>query len=592
MNLRILLVVFCFAPSLLFAQARMLDSLRTVANTSENDTARVNALNELAHRTWSSNAGSALDLLNKAVAESNRMKNPERVYWLAKVNDQLGNYYVQQGDAVKALDHYTFSVSCWDTLLMQGQNEKHPYYEQQKATVTGNMALAHQMQGNYAAALDCYERTKEIDIKTGNTRGLIIRLSNIGVVYTQLYRYTEAEKNLTRALVMADSMQNAGAQQDVHLALSNLYKASGRYEAALREYTLYASLKDSLYNIEHERDLARIEAGYAYDRRTDSTRVAQEKKDLADAAARQLDDETLKQTRLVLLAVAGGFILIGVLAFFTFRGYREKQKANAEITRQKEIIGQKDKDAADSVSYAQKIQRALFASDDLLGKHLKEYFILFRPKDRVSGDFYYAAVKGQSLYLAVCDSAGYGVPGAFVSLLNIAYLNEAIHEQKLTSVEKIFNHVRRRLAETVSGGGQQHGMDGVLVRFNLWADKHVLEYAAAFSTPFVVSNGTGTSLPADKMPVGQSDTTNGFTLNKTEVAAGSCLYLFTDGITGQSGAGKDKKMNQNTLEEKLVAVSSLAMQEQKTELEKFFDERKGSQEQADDVLVVGIRIQS
>lgn len=591
MNLRILLAIFCFTPSLLFAQTRELDSLRTVANTSENDTARVNALNEMAYRTWSSNADSALDLLNKAVAESNRMKNPERVYWLAKVNDQLGNYYVQQGDAVKALEHYTFSVSCWDTLLLQGPNEKHTYYEHQKATVTGNMALAYKMQGNYAAALEGYERAKEIDIKTGNTRGLMIRLSNIGVVYTELYRYTEAEKNLTRALAMADSMQNAGVQQDVHLALSNLYKATGRYEAALHEYTLYASMKDSLYSIERTRDLASKEASYAYDRLTDSARVAQEKQDLADATARQLADESLKRTRLILFALAGGFILIGVLAFFIIRSYREKQKGNAEIMRQKEIIGQKDKDVIDSVSSAQRIQRALFASDDLLGKHLKEYFILFRPKDMVSGDFYYATVKGQSLFLAVCDSTRHGVPGAFMSLLNIAYLNEAIHEQKLTSVEKIFDHVRRRLVENNSGSGQQDGMNGILVRFNLWADKHVLEYAAAFNAPFVVNNGTGTSVAADKMPVGQSDTTNGFTLNKTEVAAGASLYLFTDGFAGQPGAGKDK-MNQKTLEEKLIAVSSLAMQEQKTELEKFFDEWKGSQEQVDDVLVVGVRIQS
>jgi tetratricopeptide (TPR) repeat protein len=712
MYVRILLLFLCLAPSLLFSQKATLDSLRNVANTSKNDTARVNALNEIAWRTWPSNPDSAFDVLTKAIAESGRMKNPDRTYWLAKVNEQLGNYYVQQGDAVKALEHFTLSVAGWDTLLLQAPKEKAPSYEHQKTVVTGNMGLAYEMQGNYAkalecyfaslamweklgskravaiksssiavvydaqndsvksleyytkalnlfteikdssnvarmlsnigvlyfnqknyrlalkydslalqmhtlkgntrniavvlsniglvyqaqgdyvTALDCYERAKEIDMKVGNTRGLMIRLTNIGVAYTELRRYSEAERYLTRARTMADSLQNASLQQEVHLALSNLYKATGRFEAALREYTLYASLKDSLFNIERDRDLARKEASYEYDKRTDSARVAQEKKDLADAASRQLAEETLTLTRLVLFAFAGGFILLGVLAFFVFRSYREKQKANVEITRQKAIIEQKNKDMVDSISYAQRIQSALFASDDLLNKHLKEYFILFRPKDIVSGDFFYATVKGQSLYLAVCDSTGHGVPGAFMSLLNIAYLNEAINEQKLTSVEKIFDHVRHRLIENISGGGQQDGMDGILVRFNLWADKHVLEYAAAFNTPFVVSNGTGVSLAADKMPVGQGDNTNGFTLHRTEVTPGACVYLFTDGFADQFGGPKGKKMKQKTLEEKLIAISSLPMTEQKATLEKFFDEWKGTQEQIDDVLIVGVRIQS
>lgn len=710
MYLRALAFILCLLPSPLFSQAAVLDSLRNVANNSKNDTARVNALNEIAYRTWGSNPDSAYEILNKAVAVSNKMKSPDRIYWLAKVNDQLGNYYVQQGDAVKALGHYTFSVACWDTMLLQGAKEKTAYYEQQKTVVTGNMGLAYEMQGNYpkaldcyfaslamweklgskrgvaiksssiaivydaqkdsvksleyytkalnlfteikdssnvarmlsnigvlyfnqknyrlalkydsmamemhalkgntrniatvlsniglvyqsqgdyVTALDCYGRAKEIDIKVGNTRGLMIRLSNIGVLYTEMGQHRLAEQCLLRALHMADSLKNAAIQQEIHLGLSNLYKATGRYELALKEYTTYASMKDSLFNIERDRDLARKEAGYEYDKKADSVRVAQEKKDIADLAAAQLADETLKRTRFILFAFIGGFILIGVLAFFIFRSNREKQKANIEITRQKGIIEQKNKDMVDSISYAQRIQSALFASDDLLSKHLKEYFVLFKPKDIVSGDFYYATLKGQSLYLAACDSTGHGVPGAFMSLLNIAYLNEAVNEQKLSSPEKIFDHVRKRLIENISAGGQQDGMDGILVRFNLWADQHIVEHTAAYNTPFVVTNGIGTSLAADKMPVGKSDKTEGFTLHKNEIPAGSCLYIFTDGFADQFGGPKGKKMKEKVLEEKLVAVSSLPMQEQKAALEKFFDEWKANHEQVDDVLVIGVRL--
>jgi tetratricopeptide (TPR) repeat protein len=711
MRIRILAAFLILISSFSFAQQqRKTDSLKTVIRTAKTDTAKVQALNNLSLFYWDTNADTSLKLLNESLGFANQMAGPKRAYWLAVVNENLGNYYIYVGDAVKALGHFSVSITCWDTVLAHADSSRVASYTQSKSVAMGNMGLAYELQGNYPkaleyyfealaiceknqnkramasryttiaivfdaqkdsvraleyymkalelftaigdssnlgkvcsnigvlyfnsgnfaaalrydslaldihtrrgnnrsvavvlsniglvyqskgdyiTALDCFQRALALDIMVGNTRGQMIRMTNIGTAYTELKRYREAEQYLSRAMVMADSMQNAAVQQEVHLSLSNLYKATGRFDLALREYTLYAGMKDSLFNIERDRDLARKEASYEFDKKTDSTRAAQEKKDIADLAAKQLADETLKRTRLILFAFAGGFLLLGVLAFFIFRSYREKQKANVEISRQKAIIEQKNKDVVDSIVYAQRIQNALFASEELLSRHLTEYFVLFKPKDIVSGDFYYATVKGQSFYLAVCDSTGHGVPGAFMSLLNIAYLNEAVNEQKLTSTEKILNHVRARLIENISAGGQQDGMDGILVRFNLWAAQHEIEFSAAYNAPFVVRNGVGESLHADKMPVGKSDKTDSFTLCKTELPKGSCLYLFTDGLADQFGGNKGKKMKRKVLEEKLLSVSGQPMPAQKAELEKFFAEWKSAHEQVDDVLLIGIRM--
>ncbi len=709
MRVRLLLIIF-FVPLLTFAQKFSKDSLREVIRTHKVDSARVDASCILSELLWNTEADSSMLLLTQAIGIADKMKHPERLYWLGRSNEIMANYYVYNGDAVKSFGHYVVSIACWDSLLVSGDPKKFNNYNHHKTVATGNLGQAYEMQGDYAkaldcyflalsmweklgskramaskmstiaivynglndsarameyyikslalfqeikdssnvakmysnigvlyfngknytdalrydslalemhtkkgnrrsvavvlsniglifqargdyvTALDCYQRAIIIDKEVGNTRGVMIRLSNMGEAYTDLGQYKQAEVCLLRAMEMADSLQNVAIKQDLHLQLSNLYKATGRFALALTEYEKYSTLKDSLFNVDRDRDVARKEASYEFDKRSDSVRVAQEKKDIADAAAQLISDETLKRTRLILFAFAGGFLLIGVLAFFIFRSYREKQKANVEISRQKSIIEEKNKDMRDSIVYAQRIQNALFASDDLLGKHLPEYFILFKPKDIVSGDFYYATVKGQSFYLAACDSTGHGVPGAFMSLLNIAYLNEAVNEKKLTSPDKIFNHVRARLIENISAGGQQDGMDGILVRFNLWADQHVVEHSAAYNTPFVVTNGIGTSLAADKMPVGKSDKTESFTLHKNEIHPGSCLYIFTDGYADQFGGSKGKKMKGKVFEEKLVEISQHPMEQQKEMLEAFFTAWKADHEQVDDVLVIGIRV--
>ena len=138
---------------------------------------------------------------------------------------------------------------------------------------------------------------------------------------------------------------------------------------------------------------------------------------------------------------------------------------NVELKNAFDVIAEKNKDITDSINYAKRIQQALLASDDMLKRNLKEYFVLYKPKDIVSGDFYWAVEKNGCFYLAVCDSTGHGVPGAFMSLLNISFLNEAINEKNISQPNEVFNHARKRLVENISSDGAQDGMDGILVKF-------------------------------------------------------------------------------------------------------------------------------
>jgi serine phosphatase RsbU (regulator of sigma subunit) len=142
---------------------------------------------------------------------------------------------------------------------------------------------------------------------------------------------------------------------------------------------------------------------------------------------------------------------------------QEVEIKSREIEKQKQVIEEHQKETIDSINYAKRIQYTLLAHDDLLQRNLLDHFVLFNPKDIVSGDFYWATEHHDKFYLAVCDSTGHGVPGAFMSLLNMGFLNEAIKEKNITKPNEILNYVRKRLIESIGSDGQQDGMDAILI---------------------------------------------------------------------------------------------------------------------------------
>lgn len=227
------------------------------------------------------------------------------------------------------------------------------------------------------------------------------------------------------------------------------------------------------------------------------------------------------------------------------------------------------------------------------------FFIFYKPKDIVSGDFYWALAhkpktkENELFYICTADCTGHGVPGALMSMLGISHLNESIIEKGIAEPHEILNNVRKGIIESLDSEGNNEenkdGMDCVLCSFDFKTNK--LEFAAANNPLWIFRNGEMIEYKPDKMPVGkyQRDASS-FTLQAVDLQKGDIVYTFTDGFADQFGGDKGKKLKYKPFQQILMDIANLPMKNQHEKLDKLFEKWKGNLEQVDDVLVIGIKI--
>ena len=263
-----------------------------------------------------------------------------------------------------------------------------------------------------------------------------------------------------------------------------------------------------------------------------------------------------------------------------------------EVVRQRHIVEEKHKEITDSINYAERIQRSFLASKEILNENLKDHFVFFKPKDIVSGDFYFAEkLTNNNFLLATADSTGHGVPGAIMSLLNITSLEKAIENQDQPS--DILNTTRKiiieRLKNDGSAEGGKDGMDCSVICFDFKKKKIIV--SAANNPVWIVRGSETIEIKPDKMPVGKHDKQDiSFTQQTIDIKKGDVIYTLTDGFSDQFGGSLGKKFMSKKLRELLSKNAHLPMEEQRTILENTFISWVGDLEQIDDVTLIGVRV--
>jgi len=259
------------------------------------------------------------------------------------------------------------------------------------------------------------------------------------------------------------------------------------------------------------------------------------------------------------------------------------------------LIEEKNKNIMDSVRYALNIQQSMLPNPSELKALFSDSFVLYSPKDIVSGDFYWFRRIENKILVAVADCTGHGVPGALMSMMGNELLNDIIVERKIFNPAEILNTLRTRLIKTLNNNhGNSHetmdGMDIALCNINL--EKNKLQFAGAYHSLWMLRDAELIKVKGDKFPIGTflENHTQDFTFHEIEIKKSDCLYLFSDGYASQFGGEKGKKFSYKRLLNFFIANHTKTMEEQKQLLELIHNVWRGSLEQVDDILTIGIRI--
>jgi serine phosphatase RsbU (regulator of sigma subunit) len=260
-----------------------------------------------------------------------------------------------------------------------------------------------------------------------------------------------------------------------------------------------------------------------------------------------------------------------------------------EINKQKEEIAERNKDITDSINYARRIQTAILPKNEFLNNYFPKHFVLYKPKDIVSGDFYWSGHFENKKIIAAVDCTGHGVPGAFMSMVGSSLLNEIIHEKEITNANEILNNLRERLIRTLQQtGAEGENRDGMDIALCV-LEGNVLEFSGANNPIYHLHAGELMEIKGDKQPIGiYTGKDKVFTSTKIQLEKGDRIYIFTDGFADQFGGPKGKKFMYRKFQDTLLEGKDRGITQQKEELNKVFEAWRGSNAQVDDVLVIGI----
>jgi serine phosphatase RsbU (regulator of sigma subunit) len=513
----------------------------------------------------------------------------------------IGELYQDKGDFKNALTYHFFALAI----------SKQVNIKNRIAEVHENIAKNYNYTQKYNDATKHIDSCLTIRKLIGDEEGLVSSTLVLSQINYNQHQIKSAIENGTKALSASLILNLPYLIKDAHKVLSDAYNLEHNSERSLYHYKQYIILRDSLYNIDKTKEIVRKELEFNFNKKQELQKLAVAKK-LAET-----NEESRMQRIIIIISVLGIFILSALLIFGIWQ-YRLKtgsakklQYLNSDlnlknyqleenalvIEAQHTTIHQKNKEITDSIRYARKIQTAMMPLKEEFANYFTNSFVLFEPKDIISGDFFWITEKNGKIIFATGDCTGHGVPGGFMSMLGVSLLNEIINEHDLTEPALILSRLRKKVITALRqkglSGEQQDGMDMTICVLD--KSQMSLTYAAANHSFYLVRKENDRySLQehkGDKQPVGifGSDL-KPFKQYTVNLKPGDVIYTFTDGYADQFGGPKGKKFKYKQLKEMLISIQHLNLNTQENEVKKQFVDWKGNLEQVDDVCLIGIRI--
>ncbi len=532
------------------------------------------------------NFDSALKFYNSAFSYWKKTDN-KRV--ISSLHNNLGLVYNEMGDSAKASYEFFTSLGIrmeiGDSILI-GQTYN-------------NIGTLRYTAGRYPEALDyfkkglIYRRSLNTPI-TSQYESMI----NIGKTLIKLNRLAEAELILRQGYSGGQKENSLELSRRALAQLKEIYKISGRFAEAYKMQEEYYLITDSLFSEQKRQNSLKAGVQYEYIKKIQQDSLLREEEKrmalLEEQKEEALRAESTKRIWILIGSLSLILIMVGVIAFILHRGNKEKKKVNELITAQRDQLEQKQKEIQDSIRYAKRIQDALLPSQQEIKNVFPDSFIYYRPKDIISGDFYWAETIGGKTWIALADCTGHGVPGAMMSMLGISFLNETLREKGDVGPARMLDELHRKVVSSLNRDiTQRELMDGMdLALLCIDRERNMLIFSLACRPLLVLSKGEKKLIKGERDSIGGIKETESspFRQLMISVKPGDSIYLYSDGFADQFGGPSGKKYKSKMLEEFLLEGSKFPKSEQARMLTKEFESWKGGLEQVDDVTVLGITI--
>ncbi len=508
---------------------------------------------------------------------------------------EIGNIYSMQ-------KKFKLSIEYHKKALLIREKMNNPVYLMYSYN---DIALDYYHLDSISTALDYYTKAVDIAVQTNDKYTLFKIYDGITTIYSSINRYDKVAKYLAEMQVIANELQLKSIYSELYQSLYNYNKEIGKYDDALQYLELAMAYKDSVSSEEIQKNLNDLDKKYE---------TVKKDKELLE------NQSYMKRQRIIILFTIIGLVIFGVFIVVVFSQYRQKkeafnkleiqnheileqkaeiqtqaenlEQANIEITNQKNVIEKSHHQITSSINYAKRIQEAILPQKDMLQMLLPEHFIFYKPRDIVSGDFYFIKLYKNLLFVTAADCTGHGVPGAFMSMLGFALINELIRKPEIQNSAQLLDELRTQIKTSLQQTGKsdeaKDGMDIAFLTIDL--ETNNLSYAGANNPLFLFRDNELLVYKPDNMPISIFVKERPFTNHTIELKKDDMLYIFSDGFVSQF----DKK-NMNTyktkrLKDLLTTIHKKTMNEQQEIFETEFNNWKGNNTQTDDILILGVKI--
>jgi tetratricopeptide (TPR) repeat protein len=440
-----------------------------------------------------------------------------------------------------------------------------------------NMGMICLEQGDAKNAMLNYNQAMALAKELGNKAGMSETGRNLASYYTRLKNYPEARKWLNESLVISAEIRSMQDLKDCYRKYIVLDSASGNMAGAFANAKKFTVYRDSLNNEETNKRMLRVQVNFEYEEKNKAEKIRQEELKL-------LAETESRRQKAVIYSISAMLLLVIGFAIFAFYNYRQKKRINAVLEVQKKNID-------DSIRYARRIQEAILPETLFQPEEVRDYFVLYLPKDVVSGDFYWKYRIGDELFFAAIDCTGHGVPGAMMSMLAFDILEHELkdngHREPGEILTQINNNIIAKLRSQESQAATD-GMDSTLCRLSL--KTRSMTYAGAKNAPLVISGGQLNEYPVNRNSIGYYKDLV-FEQHTVQLKEGDQIYLFSDGFHNQKGGPEKRKYLFARFRLKLLEASALRdSKAQKAFMAAEFENWKGKNPQRDDVLLMGIKV--